>query len=54
MENQNIYSKAEGIRDVLRYIQRFKEAVVVMYIDDRVIESNLFQSPVTGRSFLGF
>lgn len=46
MENQNIYSKAEGIRDVLRYIQRFKEAVVVMYIDDRVIESNLFQSHI--------
>ncbi len=43
---QSVYSKAENIRDVLRYIHRFKNASVVIYIDDRIIDSSLFTSHI--------
>jgi len=43
---QTIYSKAENIRDVLRYIRRFKDATIVIYIDDRIIDSSLFTSHI--------
>ncbi|MBR5866719.1 MAG: amino-acid N-acetyltransferase [Spirochaetaceae bacterium] len=43
---ETISSKAENIRDVLRYIRKFKEASVVIYIDDRVINSSLFTSHI--------
>lgn len=43
---QALYTKAQSIRDVLRYIRRFKNASVVIYIDDRVIDSSLFTSHI--------
>lgn len=46
-QNQNVYSKAENIRDVLRYVRRFKDATVVIYIDDRIINTPLFTSHIS-------
>ncbi|MCR4789780.1 MAG: amino-acid N-acetyltransferase [Treponemataceae bacterium] len=42
----NITNNAERIRDVIRYIKRFKNATVVIYIDDRIIDSPLFSSHI--------
>lgn len=36
--------KAQNIRDVIRYIQRFNNAVIVIYLDDEIIDSPLFSS----------
>ena len=36
--------KAQQIRDVIRYLQKFKQAIVVIYIDDEIINSSLFSS----------
>lgn len=44
MEENLIQEKANRIRDVIRYIKRFKNATIVIHIDDRVIESPLFTS----------
>ena len=33
--------RAERIRDVIRYIRRFKNATVVIYIDDALLDSPL-------------
>lgn len=38
--------KAENIRDVIRYLQKFKNAVVVIYLDDKLINSSLFSSHI--------
>lgn len=38
--------KAENIRDVIRYLQKFKNALVVIYIDDKTIRSPLFSSHI--------
>lgn len=38
--------KAENIRDVIRYLQKFKNALVVIYIDDQTIRSPLFSSHI--------
>ena len=46
MSIQSISSKAEDIRDVLRYIKKFKAASVVIYIDDRLIDQPLFTSHI--------
>lgn len=46
MNNQSISSKAENIRDVLRYVKKFKAASVVIYIDDRLLEQPLFTSHI--------
>ena len=46
MSIQSISSKAEDIRDVLRYIKKFKAASVVIYIDDRLIDKPLFTSHI--------
>ncbi|AEE17989.1 amino-acid N-acetyltransferase [Treponema brennaborense] len=46
MQEQNLYSKAENIRDVIRYLRRFKNASIVIYMDDRVIDSPLFTSHI--------
>ncbi|NLM01068.1 MAG: amino-acid N-acetyltransferase [Treponema sp.] len=37
-----IHDKAERVRDVLRYIRRFKNAIVVLHIDDAIIDSPNF------------
>lgn len=38
--------KAENIRNVIRYLQKFKNATVVIYLDDKTIESPLFSSHI--------
>ena len=38
--------KAENIRDVIRYLQKFKNALIVIYIDDQTIRSPLFSSHI--------
>lgn len=38
--------KAENIRDVIRYLQKFKNAVVVIYLDDKLLSSPLFSSHI--------
>ena len=43
MQN-SIFQKAEDIREVIRYLQKFKNATVVIYLDDKVIDSPLFSS----------
>lgn len=42
MTTSPILEKAERIRDVIRYIKRFKNATVVIYLDDDIIDSPLF------------
>ena len=39
-------NKAENVRDVIRYLQKFKNALVVIYLDDKTIESPLFSSHI--------
>ncbi|QTQ15068.1 GNAT family N-acetyltransferase [Treponema parvum] len=39
-------AKAEQIRSVIRYIKKFKDATVVIYIDDELIESPLFSNHI--------
>ena len=36
--------KAQNIRSVIRYIQKFKNAVTVIYLDDEIIDSPMFSS----------
>lgn len=38
--------KAERIRDVIRYIGRFKNAAVVIHLDDRLLDSQLFSNHI--------
>ncbi|MFA6936886.1 MAG: GNAT family N-acetyltransferase [Treponema sp.] len=42
MSENIIHEKAERIRDVIRYIKRFKNAKIIIYIDDEIIDSPLF------------
>ena len=40
ISNNDLFTQnAQRIRDVIRYIKRFKNATVVIHIDDRVLES---------------
>ncbi len=52
MEPSAIHDKAERIRDVIRYIQRFKNALVVIYLDDKLIDSPLFLRHIKDISLL--
>ena len=47
MTTTTITENAEKIRDVIRYIKRFKNAVIVIYIDDKIIDSPLFSSHIS-------
>ena len=38
--------KADNIRDVIRYLQKFKNALVVIYLDDKTISSPLYSSHI--------
>ena len=38
--------KAESVRDVIRYLQKFKNALVVIYLDDKTIASPLYSSHI--------
>lgn len=42
MNAEIVHGKAEQIRDVIRYLQRFKNALVIIYMDENLIESPLF------------
>lgn len=42
----SIHDKAESIRDVIRYIKKFNNAVVIIHIDDKIIDSSLFSSHI--------
>lgn len=46
MEESAITEKAERIRDVIRYIKRFKNASIVIHIDNEIIDSPLFVSHI--------
>ena len=41
-----IKEKADRIRDVIRYIRRFKNALIIIYLDEDLIDSPLFLSHV--------
>lgn len=41
-----IHEKADRIRDVIRYIKKFKNAVVVVYMDDRLLDSPNYSSHI--------
>ena len=45
-------NKAENIRDVIRYLQKFKNAVIVIYLDDKTIESPVFSSHISDIALL--
>ncbi|BDC94988.1 MULTISPECIES: amino-acid N-acetyltransferase [Treponema] len=47
-----IQEKAERIRDVIRYIKKFKNAAVVIHIDDRIIDSQLFSNHIRDISLI--
>ena len=46
MHDSPILEKAERIRDVIRYLKKFKNATVVIYLDDEIIDSPLFVSHI--------
>lgn len=46
MLDTEIFIKAERIRDVIRYIQLFKNKTIVIHIDDSIIDSPLFSSHI--------
>lgn len=52
MEESVILEKANRIRDVIRYLKRFKNATIVIHFDERVIESPLFTSHLHDISLL--
>ncbi len=41
-----VREKAERIRDVIRYLKKFKNALVIIYIDDNLLDSPLFLSHI--------
>nr|WP_318716504.1 amino-acid N-acetyltransferase [uncultured Treponema sp.] len=41
-----IHEKADRIRDVIRYIKKFKNAVVVVYMDDKLLDSPNYSSHI--------
>ena len=47
-----IHEKAELIRDVIRYIQKFKNATVVVYIDNSLIDSPFFINHIKDLCFI--
>ena len=42
MQHNKTEKKAQQIRDVIRYIQKFQNATVVIYLDDEIIDSPIF------------
>lgn len=41
-----VSQKAQNIRDVIRYLQKFNSAIIVIYIDDNIINSPLYSSHI--------
>lgn len=52
MHNTDIFTKAESIRDVIRYIRLFKRATIVIHIDDAIIDSSIFASHIRDICFV--
>lgn len=51
--NENLLQEKAGrIRDVIRYIRKFKNALIVIHIDDRIIDSALFTNHLHDISLL--
>lgn len=46
MEEFAIHKKAEQIRDVIRYIKKFKNALILIYLDDSLLDSPLFPNHI--------
>ena len=46
MSQLEIYDKAENIRDVLRYIKKFKNATIIIHIDDELLDKPIFSSHI--------
>mgnify|MGYP004659170845 FL=1 len=46
MQHNKTEKKAQQIRDVIRYIQKFQNATIVIYLDDEIIDSPLFSSHI--------
>lgn len=46
MQQNKTEKKAQEIRDVIRYIQKFQNATVIIYIDDEIIDSPLFSNHI--------
>ena len=44
--NQSSNKKAENVRDVIRYLKKFHNALIVIYLDDKTIGSSLFSSHI--------
>ncbi|MBR5032056.1 MAG: amino-acid N-acetyltransferase [Treponema sp.] len=43
---QSSNKKAENVRDVIRYLKKFHNALIVIYLDDKTISSALFSSHI--------
>ena len=43
---QSSNKKAENVRDVIRYLKKFHNALIVIYLDDKTIGSSLFSSHI--------
>ena len=41
-----VSQKAENIRDVIRYLQKFNSALIVIYIDENILNSPLYSSHI--------
>lgn len=52
MKAQLIYNKAERVRDVLRYISRFKNSLIVIHIDDSLVDSPFYSSHIRDIAYL--
>lgn len=46
MEESTLIENAERIRDVIRYIKKFKNAAIVIHIDNEIMDSPLFVSQI--------
>lgn len=52
MEENTLIENAERIRDVIRYIKRFKNAAIVIHIDNEIMDSPLFVSHIRDISMI--
>lgn len=52
VSKEKTVNNAENIRDVIRYLQKFKNAVIVIYLDDKTIESSLYSSHISDIALL--
>lgn len=46
MDKELIHKKADRIRDVIRYLRKFKNALIIIYLDDNLLDSPLFLSHI--------